>query len=562
MTYAKRAMQRHGLVMLLLGLAALITIYPVLPAPRWRVMGWRGDNVQYVYITGHVAQALLEGEPLLTDLRLNYPDTLALTSTDVPYLSMLVVAPIAMLFTPTLAYNVIILVSAWLSGLFAHLWLYKLTGSRVAGLGAGLLFVLTPYRIAHSYGHLQLISTQFIPLFFWALDSGVSKSFSIRRMALLMLVTALLAASSQYYLLMCAILGVAYFLLRLPTVRALFSAGLRCATAIVTGAVIGSLPYLLTLKEGVYRNYAIDETRDLSASLADFFAPAVHHPLWAEPMFRLYPRAGSTEFVLYLGWVALGLALMGIFGRHRSPALSAGLLRTWVGVGLIALLLALGTDLHLAYGQPVNAAQPFYLPMHWLGQWPVLNLMRVWARFGVIIILFVCLLAGFGLAQLQTAWADRRWQRPALAACFALLLLDFAPGYLRQVSLLPRKIDQWLAQQPGEFSVALLPVSDDIYGAMLGSLSHRKHVIAYNHPQHVPRLFQQFAEATKNFPQPSAQQALCPFHLRYLILNSAAFDKAGQLGWKTIEAQLQPAGWHRVQTVDGFVILDAACTNN
>ena len=171
-------LRRDGLALLIFAIAAAVSIYPVLSAVRWHVIGWPGDNVQYVYMTGWVAEALRTGQFPLLDPHLNYPGQLWLPATDAPFLSMVLVAPFAWLFTPTLAYNVILFASSFASGYFTYLWLYRVTGSRFAGLTAGLSFLFSPYRIVHSYGHLQLISTQFIPLFFWALDQVLQREKS------------------------------------------------------------------------------------------------------------------------------------------------------------------------------------------------------------------------------------------------------------------------------------------------------------------------------------------------------------------------------------------------
>lgn len=65
---------RHDLPMILcLMLAATLVILPVLANPRTQIIGWYGDNVQFVYVTGWMSQALLLGESPFVDPRLNYP---------------------------------------------------------------------------------------------------------------------------------------------------------------------------------------------------------------------------------------------------------------------------------------------------------------------------------------------------------------------------------------------------------------------------------------------------------------------------------------------------------
>ncbi len=162
---------RDWLVLAILVLFASLAMYPVFGDFDSRLIGPPGDNIQYVYITGRVAEAIRSGQSIFSDPQLNYPDGLLLAATDVPFLSMAAASPWTTLFGAISGYNLIIFLSHIFSGYFAYLWILRLTQSRLAGLIAGLSFLLAPYRIAHSYGHLQLVSTQFLPLFFWSLDN-------------------------------------------------------------------------------------------------------------------------------------------------------------------------------------------------------------------------------------------------------------------------------------------------------------------------------------------------------------------------------------------------------
>ncbi len=97
-------------------LSAGMAMYPVLEGFNTRMVGPLGDNVQYVYITGRVAEALRSGQSIFSDPQLNYPDGLLLAATDVPFLSMLFAAPWTTLFGPVSGYNLIIFFSHVLSG--------------------------------------------------------------------------------------------------------------------------------------------------------------------------------------------------------------------------------------------------------------------------------------------------------------------------------------------------------------------------------------------------------------------------------------------------------------
>ena len=208
--YLQRIIKSDAPAWFLFLAASAAAVYPVLAAPLQRVVGWPNDNIQYLYMLGWFAKALRTGASPFIDYHLNPPFGLPLASTDAPFISFFLFAPLAWLTNEVFTYNVLLFLSYFLSGLFTYLWIKRLTGSRFAGLVSGLIFLLAPFRLAHGNGHINLVSTQFIPLFFWALDSALrAERPALRHFVLLALTTFLVGAMSQYYLVIC-LLGCTY----------------------------------------------------------------------------------------------------------------------------------------------------------------------------------------------------------------------------------------------------------------------------------------------------------------------------------------------------------------
>ena len=84
---------RDWLVFAILFLFAGLAMYPLLGSFDTSIIGWLADNVQYVYITGRVAEAIRSGQSIFSDPQLNFPDGLLLAATDVPFLSMVAASP-------------------------------------------------------------------------------------------------------------------------------------------------------------------------------------------------------------------------------------------------------------------------------------------------------------------------------------------------------------------------------------------------------------------------------------------------------------------------------------
>jgi len=551
----KKWFQRDSFALGLFCLLAIITMYPVMMALDNQVLGWSGDNKQYVYIIGHTAEALSQGHSPFIDPRLNYPDQLSIAATDIPFLTIIASVPFTLLFNSTLSYNFIIFFSAVLSGYFTYLWLLELTQSRLSALIGGMAFLLIPYRVVHSYGHLQLISTQFIPLFFRTVHNILQKkSLTWYNLFTLSMVTFLVGASSQYYLMMCLLGTIVYGLLIQPYPSYYLKLGLWLGLALGLGAIISALPYLAVLGETTYIPYTLEETRLWSASPQDFFIPSRLHPLWGNWLEQIYPaipKGRLIEQTLYLGTITLILAFISLFSYRNSNHKQKS--RIWIGMVLFGLILALGTDLH-HNGQPLQPDHPIWLPGYYLTRLPFTDLMRVWSRFTIIAMLFTSLLAGLGLFFLQQL-APKRAKLIAITS-IGLLFLDLVPGRLESTTTQPTKVDIWLAQQPGDFAVAFLPPGIHNSTVILGSLWHKKKLPAYNHPKHKPVAFKNFALAMANFPDNTSLNTLHELNFRYIILRRPSFDGVNRPSWQEIESTIAHLPDVKVVAqLDDFVII-------
>jgi len=551
---AQRLLVRDIPALIFFAIVSLAAMYPVIPQPRARVLGAPGDNIQYAYMTGWVAQSLLLHRSPLVDPRLNYPDDLALPATDAPFLSMLVVAPATLVLGPVFGYNAIIFFSFVLSGYFTYLWILNLTGSRTGGLIAGLGFLLMPFHYVQSYGHLQLISTQMLPLFFWALDRVLLADPPSRGdLRLLGGATFLVGCMSQYYLVIALVTGGIYALLTLlPRFSYVVRNGWTVVVRVFFGSLLSMLPYLTILNAGVYEPNSIGGTRIWSAEPLNFVLPAPYHPLWGSIMARINPDPRWIEKSLYLGAVTAGLALLALLWP-KSPYRGRNLV--WSGVALAAAIFALGPDLHWQ-GEALSEHNPRWLPVYYLANLPLISIMRVWSRFGVITLLFVMALAGVAAAQLAQR-LGRRFML-VLLLLLTLIMVDFLPGQTATIPLQPRPIDLWLAHQPDDFAVAFLPPDNDVatYRAMFGSLFHSKHMPAFNHPKHQPRSYRDFARLAADFPSPHSISELRRLGYRYLVLDRALYSGWRAAYWQDVEAGIARApNLQVVDEVEGFVIV-------
>jgi len=366
---------------------------------------------------------------------------------------------ISLLLTPLVgyfaAYNVAILLAYILSGFGMYLLASHLTGCRPAALLAGVVFAFQPYHASES-SHPVLVTTQFMPLFVLALvrilhDTDISRSGRIKQTLLAVLWFLLTALSSWHLMIMLAGLTILYLLYTLFLERSSWTPGAhRYLILLAVTALLAILPLLWPiireqLTTGVaYMTVDVEEGR--GNDLLSFFVPNLLHPVFGPLVLEINSRIGYTRhWPAYLGYLALGLATVGIVTAHRRT-------RFWWWAGLAFSVLSLGSQIKWE-GVPLHA---FYLP--WSA--PVISVLRHPLRLNSLLFLSLAVLVGFGGRWIYGRLALRN--KPSaylgLALLTGLLLFEYwvFPFPTTQPPYSPF-LDQ-LAQEKGDFAVADFPM--------------------------------------------------------------------------------------------------------
>jgi hypothetical protein len=202
-----------------------------------------------------------------------------------------------------------------------------------------------------------------------------------------------------------------------------------------------------------------------------------------------------------------------------------------------ALLTVLG--LWLSLGPPLG----LWPAVYWL---PGFNFIRVPARFTLMAVLGLAILAGFGFERLAKAGSPRRW----LAALTAVLLVaEFA---VVPLATMPYRveipaIDRWLDGRPKPFVVAELPLPS--YGAggawerrqsefMLHSMAHWQKTVhgysGFRPPLHIELYWQ-----LRLFPDEQSLTSLEQLGVDYIVIHTEMYP-SGE--WPLVEKRLQSFG--------------------
>ena len=569
-----RAVRRWGFagrwrreVLVLVGFAALtgIMTWPLLRHFRSAVLGPPGDNLEYVWKMWWFKQALLDLRisPLFNPnvfFPFGYP--LALSETTMTH--TLLGLPITALFGEVVAYNTVVFCSFVWSGYGLYLLCRQLGCGRMASFLSGVAFSFCPYRLAHlGAGHLPLLGTGWMPILLLGLERSIQRP-NWRSGLLAGVGYALTALSSWYYAVMMGVFGGLYLLLRArPWRRSLWrlalwrDLGLAAIVAMLLVAP-AALPLFRAYGQGeASYGYSLAYVDQWSASPIDFVYPNAMHPWWGRALIQGYTQ-NIQENLVYLGIVPVTLAFIGFWSRRRKRQTKAV-----AALVVLALILALGTTLHFG-GKPIYLRVPeaveyqFSRAMYVLtSRWalhkvdysslrrpgaivlplptlllylfvPAVDAMRVWARFGVLAMMGVAVLAGWGLEALLARIGARRALRRLLSVvATGALLMEFAvlPYPFGHTVVKGQPIDYWLAQQAPGSALIHYPLEKTWYGWMLYPTRVHDQPIAYGYGTFVPRAYREASATLTDWPSAGTLALLKDWGVRYVLLGARSYGE-------------------------------------
>lgn len=383
---------------------------------------------------------------------------------------------------PIGAYNVALILSAWLSGFFAFLLGRRLTGSTAAGVIAGLAFGFSPYRVSQ-LAHLQVLTTQWMPLALYGMHAYLDDRR--RRWLPLVAVAWLLQALSNGYFLLFFPVLIALWLTWFVRWKADPRPGL-VLLATFAGSSLLLLPTLLKYRE-------VHEAMGLARQRGEMllFSAEPGSLLRMPDLLKFWPyfEPKTQEDFLFPGVTAVALVL-------AAALLAAPRVRTSnVLATRSALLFYSVTTLvmwWLAFG-PAPEDQPLQAlvkPYTWLTVLPGFNGLRAPSRFAMLATLSLSIAAALAFARIAPLRPRLRGALVAIAV--AGLLVD---GYPESIPL---------HAAPGRFAlpdvrdalVLELPINEPGAGtaAMYRAIEHRRPLLS-GYSGHFPPHVRIFASA-------------------------------------------------------------------
>ena len=511
-------------VALLFVVLTLVATYPIARAPASYAFFNHADAQLNMWILAWDAHALQHDPLNLFNSNIFFPEkrTLAYSETLIGYAPIFV--PILWLRgSPALAFNAVLLFSFAASGFAMFLLTRRLTGRDWPAIVAGIAYAFTPYRFAH-IPQIQLESMEWMPLAFLFLHRFLERHRWREAAGLGACVAMQMLCCTYYAFFLIVALGVALPLLLLgerwrEALAAVAKLGIvACLTALIVAPVAGEYVHVHRA-QGLERS--MEEITSKSATAATYLSsPArLHQRLWASS--QRPPRDYLFPGMLALLFAALALrriADRSAPSRGARPIPSTVI--TYATVAAAGLVLSMGPT----GVRGVSLYDVFYSAVPWI------HGLRQVSRFGVLAVFAVSVLAAFGAAAVEEALRRRGAVLPAIVAAIVFVELIVAPlrtdrpggEALVSVPMVPAVYD-WLARQPGSFSILELPYTPPGQmwenGAYVYWSTAHWHGVVDGYSGFSPPTYPALARILAHFPDDLSHDALTVRHVRYVIVH-------------------------------------------
>jgi len=397
----------------------------------------RPDGRLNTWILAWDAHALLHAPGRLFAAPIFHPLPDALAFSENLLLPAVLAAPATLLGGPVLGYNLVLLLSAVVSGLGVHLLVRRASGDRLAAFVAGAFFAVGAHRWIRM-AHLHAEVTLFLPFALLALDRFWERR-TLGRALLVGVFLALQGLSSVY-------LGAITALALAVAIALGLAAGLRAREA---ARLLAGMALAAVLMVPVARPYfRMRAFQGMEWTLADVATYATTLPSYAASGTRLYggltQRHLDPERVQDTLFPGLTVLVLGLAGLARAPARFRAVA---IAASAAAIVFSLGPQTAL------------YRVLH--ENLVLVRGVRALSRFSLIPVLSLSVMAGFALAG--------RWRLSLLALAAFLVESSNAPIRYAEAPE-PSAAARWLAGRPG--AVAVLPLGERDTEVMLDGVVH------------------------------------------------------------------------------------------
>ncbi|HEA46989.1 MAG TPA: hypothetical protein ENH97_01080 [bacterium] len=427
------------------------------------------------------------------------------------YSSLLAIG-LTFLANEVFAYNFLILSSFPLAAITMYFLVYHFTRNRLASMVSGIIYSFSPYHFWHGFQHLTVAQIQWMPLYALFLFK-LSEARNYKNAILCGFLFSVVTLETLYYGYFMLIFTGAFILwqgwqglrkkskVQSPKSKVNYTTHFHTCKVILV-AVLVALVIILPFTYNIFKIALASSPGEsiaeggLSRPFEDLFMYS------AQPLHYLIPSGDNPflgrltrnfikiyhpiEQTLYLGWVGIILSIIAIRGwrrknrkqraesreqREKAIKQSSNQAIEWSSIqdqgsriqkatsfflfaGIVALLFSFAPYLELGNFR-------IFFPSYFM--YKVIPMVRVLARFGIVVLLSVSVLAGIALTSILQRISTPKKKGIFLTFIMLLVFFEFTnipPFRTTDVSIVP-PVYKWLAKQPGDFIIAEYPLETD-----------------------------------------------------------------------------------------------------
>jgi hypothetical protein len=376
-----------------------------------------GDVRLVAWILAWNNHAMLDGVSSYWDANIFYPAKQTLALTEHFFAISLFSLPVyAATRNPALSYNVVWLLSFPASAVAAHWLAWRYTRDHLASMLAGAVYAFCFFKILHG-AHLQILWSFWPPVAILLLAWWFERPRWSTSLAIAAVIT--LQVLSSWYLGVMTVLAAGIFVVwqsvALLLARRPLEPGRRVPQLVVIVILCSAAiwPFATPYLRGPLETSPA-EVREYSARVSDYVLPPAH--TWGG---RVAAAAGAYglnmpygERAIFVGYVALAAAVVAIGLLAGPRAAGAGQARPerrpelWclVAIAVLAFVCSLGPAAAARGPGGAGAAAMDWTPFGLISQLPGLSLLRVPARFALLVMLVLSVLAAYAARWWQDRW--------------------------------------------------------------------------------------------------------------------------------------------------------------
>lgn len=408
--------------------------------------------------------------PYRTDL-LWYPTGTPLWLDALNSINGLQAIALAPLLGESLTFNFLVLESFVLSGAFFYLLMRTYVSNRLAAFLGGLLFALAPFRFAHMYGHLNFVTTQFVPLAVWTVRRGLQsreRRWPIAAGAALLLTflsdVLFLGFTVLITLGTIAMSAPASFKTAMSFHRhAIFLIRYVFCAAVFVAPLVGAMVY-----EFLGNDYSPGHDAGVYCADLLMYAGPGESSMWSG-----MTRINWSHFTGNIAENAGGFGVVCLCACGYAWMKRRSVAWPWLLGAFVAVVISLGPELHI-HGRYTGISMPY----GWLEKlFPAIGIAGTPVRFCFLAMFCANVAAGIGI----DAWLARLSSKPAHLwgyVFITIVVVEFWPASIpcTKVELAPaeRTVLTALREEPGDFAVLTAPTHDNLTHKSLQVLHWRK----------------------------------------------------------------------------------------